>query len=284
MPVWSEAAVAATARRVRLALDPRRRRFGAGNRLGAGPGASLEFHDHRAYVAGDDLRHLDWGVYARSDQLVLRRHRVEVSPTVEILLDASLSVDVIPAKAALAATLTGLLATLAEADGTRPRLWAFTDEARRLGAAGAGAWRAELRSLHCAGAAGLLARPPALAPGSERLLVSDGLVPSGGAAVVRALGGGAGRIALIQVLSRAELAPTPLGAVRLEDVEGGVIDLVHDQAAVSAYRERLARHQAGWQAALSGRGAGVITCVVEDGLDAAVDALSRAGVLTARAG
>ena len=149
---------------------------------------------------------------------------------------------------------------------------------------GAGAWRSELRGLAWAGAAGLLARPPALAAGSERLLISDGLVPSGGAAVVRALGGGAGRIALIQVLGRAELAPEPLGAVRLTDVEGGTLDLVHDQATVAAYRERLARHQAGWQAALSARGAGIVTCVVEEGFDAAVDALSRAGVLTARAG
>lgn len=284
MPAWGEAAVAATARRVRLALDPRRRRFGSGNRLGSGPGASLEFHDHRAYVAGDDLRHLDWGVYARSDQLVLRRHRVEVSPTVEVLLDLSLSMAGDPAKAALATSLAALLATLAEADGTRPRVWAFSDEARRMGARAAGAWRAELSAAKAAGAAGLLARPPGLAPGSERLLVSDGLVAEGGAAVVRALGAGAGRIALVQVLTRTELAPEPLGAVRLEDVEGGVVDLVHDHTAVAAYRDRLARHQAGWQAALAGRGAGVVTCVVEDGLDAAVDLLLRAGLLAVRAG
>lgn len=282
MSAWNTAEVALAAARLRLALDPRRRRVGQGTRLGAGPGASLEFHDHRPYVAGDDLRHLDWGVYARSDQLVLRRHRVEVSPAVEVLLDASASMGATPAKAALASGLAALLATLAEADGARPRLWAFAADARRLGASGG--WRAELRDLACAGAAGLEARAPQLSPGAERILVSDGLCPAGGAAVVRALGRDAGRICLLQVLTRAELAPEPVGAAHLEDVEGPAADLVVDAAACAAYRERLARHQAGWQAALAGRGAGLVTLLAEDGLDAAVRTLMRAGVVEARAG
>jgi uncharacterized protein (DUF58 family) len=283
VPTWDEAAVAAAAKRLRLGLDPRRRRQGAGTRLGSGPGASLEFHDHRSYMPGDDLRHLDWGVFARSDQLVLRRHRVEVSPVLEVLLDASLSMDAQPGKAAHAAALAALLGTLAEMDGSRPRLWSLGDGARRLGGGGGGqAWRSELRALACHGAAGPAARPPPLQAGSDRVLISDGLAPEGGAALVRQLGNGSGRICLLLVMTRAERAPSPLGAVRLEDVEGGVLDLVHDEATCTAYRERLARHQAGWQAALSGRGAGVVDCTVENGLDGAIAALVKAGVAEAR--
>lgn len=281
MPTWDDARVQAAAKRVRLGVDARRRRLGAGSRLGAGPGASLEFHDHRSYMAGDDLRHLDWSVYARTDQLMLRRHRQEVSPRVEVILDLSASTAVTPDKLTLTTAIAALLATLAEADGTRPVVWVATDAIRRL----PGDWRPALRACASAGAVGLEARPaPAFTAGSERFLVSDGLCPGGGAPVVQALGSGAGRIALVQVLTRTEGSPEAVGPVRLEDVEGGAGDVVLDEATCAAYRERLGRHQAGWQSALAGRGAGVVTCVVEDGIDAALTAMLQAGLLEPRSG
>jgi uncharacterized protein (DUF58 family) len=281
MPAWDEARIQAATKRVRLGVDARRRRLGAGSRLGAGPGASLEFHDHRAYLAGDDLRHLDWSVYARTEQLMLRRHRQEVSPRFEVVLDCSASMALTPAKTALATDIAALLATLAESDGTRPVVWCAGEALRRL----PGDWREALRRTACAGSGGLEARPvPTLGAGSERFLVSDGLCPGGGAPVVQALGSGAGRIALVQVLTAAERSPEPLGAARLEDLEGGAGDVLLDVATCDAYRERLARHQAGWQAALSGRGAGLVTCVVEDGFERALATLLQAGVLEPRNG
>ncbi len=281
MPTWDEPAVQAATKRVRLGVDARRRRLGAGSRLGAGPGASLEFHDHRAYVAGDDLRHLDWSVYARTEQLMLRRHRQEVSPRVEVVLDCSLSMSASAEKTALATAITALLATLAESDGTRPVVWCAGDGIRRL----PGDWREALRRTTITGSVGLEARPaPALGAGSERFLVSDGLCPGGGANVVQALGAGAGRIALVQVLTATERSPEALGAARLEDLEGGAGDVVLDEATCAAYRDRLARHQAGWQSALAGRGAGLVTCAVEDGFERALTTLLQAGVLEPRSG
>jgi uncharacterized protein (DUF58 family) len=279
MPEWNEGEVARALNRVRLSMDPRRRRQGLGNRLGASHGSSLEFHDYRNYVAGDDLRHLDWGVYARSDQLVLRRHRQEVSPRVEIVLDLSLSMAVVSDKLRLACGLAALFAGLAEVDGLRPQMWTVSDKAQRIGAAGSGAWRAELKAAVAKGAAGLEQRAPAFNIGSERIIISDGLCPSGGAAVVRSFGAGAGRLCLVQVLCREECAPAPLGAVRLEDVEGGASDLIHDEAACQDYRSRFARHQQEWQQALAGRGAGLIPCAVEDGFQSALNALLTAGVV-----
>jgi uncharacterized protein (DUF58 family) len=149
MPAWDESAVAVHAARLRLAVDARRRR-GVGARLGQGPGASLEFHDHRAYTPGDDLRHLDWAVAARTDQLVLRRQRQEVSPRLELLVDGSASMALTPAKAALAAGIAALLAHLAEADGARPRLWWCGAQAQ----ASESAWRTLLRQGICAGTSG----------------------------------------------------------------------------------------------------------------------------------
>ncbi len=276
MPTWDEAAVATAAKRLRLVADPRRRRQGDGVRLGHGPGASLEFHDHRPYAPGDDLRHLDWSAYARSGQLMLRRHRKEVSPRVEILLDLSASMALSPAKAALAVGLAALLASLAERDGGRPRLWALGATTTLL----CPGWRRRLALTTCDGQAGLLAAPaPALVAGGERVLVSDGLCPDGAAAAVRRLGGEAGSLALVQVLTRTELDPTVHGAVRLVDVEGGEADIVADRALLDGYRQRLARLQEGWRQALHGRGAGLVTVVAEDGFDTALRSLVRSGLV-----
>ncbi|PKN55882.1 MAG: DUF58 domain-containing protein [Deltaproteobacteria bacterium HGW-Deltaproteobacteria-14] len=278
---WDDAAVHALAGRLRLALDPRRRLRQGGARLGARPGASLEFHDHRAYQPGDDLRHLDWGVYARTDQLVLRRHRAEVSPRLELLLDTSASMALTAPKRRLALALGALLLTLARAEEARAAVFAFGAGVTAL-PTGRDAWRPALEAVPFAGAAGLEADPvPRLSPGAERVIVSDGLCPGGGAAVTRRLGREAGSVALVQVLTRFELDPTPLGPVRLEDVEGGALDLMLDDAACAVYRERFERHQAEWRAALHGRGPGVITVVVEDGLEAAGRALVAAGLLEA---
>jgi uncharacterized protein (DUF58 family) len=52
-------------------------------------GLSVEFAQHRPYVAGDDLRHLDWKVYGRTDRLHLKQHQQETSLDLMILVDSS---------------------------------------------------------------------------------------------------------------------------------------------------------------------------------------------------
>ncbi|MCC6659403.1 MAG: DUF58 domain-containing protein [Phycisphaerales bacterium] len=52
-------------------------------------GFSVEFAQHRPYVAGDDVRHLDWKVYARSDKLHLKQYQQETSLDLMIMVDAS---------------------------------------------------------------------------------------------------------------------------------------------------------------------------------------------------
>lgn len=54
-------------------------------------GFSQEFAEYRAYAEGDDLRHVDWNVFARTDRCFLKRYRGETNSQLLILLDASAS-------------------------------------------------------------------------------------------------------------------------------------------------------------------------------------------------
>ena len=54
-------------------------------------GFSQEFAEYRAYTPGDDLRHVDWNVYARTEKAYLKRYRGETNTALMVLLDASAS-------------------------------------------------------------------------------------------------------------------------------------------------------------------------------------------------
>ena len=54
-------------------------------------GFSQEFEEYRAYSPGDDLRHVDWNVYARTERAYLKRYRGETNTSSIVLLDASAS-------------------------------------------------------------------------------------------------------------------------------------------------------------------------------------------------
>ncbi|MEL6497176.1 MAG: DUF58 domain-containing protein [Planctomycetota bacterium] len=64
-----------------------------GERRSKKRGSSVEFDDYRTYVAGDDLRHIDWNVYARMDRLFIKLFREEEDLAVTVLLDTSASMD-----------------------------------------------------------------------------------------------------------------------------------------------------------------------------------------------
>ena len=67
--------------------------FVAGLHRSADFGFSLEFAEYRAYSPGDDLRHVDWNVYARSERAYLKRYRGETNSLLTLLLDASNSMN-----------------------------------------------------------------------------------------------------------------------------------------------------------------------------------------------
>src|SRR2546426_8731644 len=52
-------------------------------------GFSIEFTQHREYVPGDDIRHLDWKVLGRTDRYYLKQYEQETNYVAHILLDGS---------------------------------------------------------------------------------------------------------------------------------------------------------------------------------------------------
>ena len=214
----------------------------SGELLGRGTGSSLEFQEYRQYVPGDDIRHLDWGAYARSDTLMVRLFREEISPRTEILLDASRSMTSGGAlKQHVARQLAALFALLSGRLGGRPAVMLLDDrECVPLGLDSLGrleahafvgrATPAELLSDH---------RVP-LKRRAVRILISDFLFPHDPAALVRRLATEASALWLVQLLSGWEAAPTLLGGRRLVDIETALeSDLVLDRGTIDAYLQRL---------------------------------------------
>ena len=91
-------------------------------------GSGIEFSDHREYTSGDDLRYLDWNIYARHGDLLLKRFQEEQDLHVYLMLDCSRSMAFgQPAKFDLARQLAAALAYIALADLDRIAVVAYAD-------------------------------------------------------------------------------------------------------------------------------------------------------------
>jgi len=93
-------------------------------------GAGLEFSQYRSYQPGDDLRWLDWRMFARSDRYYIREYETETSISVKFLIDVSASMnheDKGIKKIDYARLLAASLAYLANLQGDAVGLYAFKD-------------------------------------------------------------------------------------------------------------------------------------------------------------
>src|SRR5262245_14896683 len=92
-------------------------------------GGGIEFADHREYTVGDDFRYLDWNLYARHDQLLLKRFQEEEDLHVYVFLDCSRSMGFgKPPKFDFARQVAAALAYIALADLDRVAVVAFAGD------------------------------------------------------------------------------------------------------------------------------------------------------------
>ena len=214
-----------------------------GERLGAGTGSSLEFQEYRPYVNGDDLRHVDWAAYARSELLAVRLYREEVAPRIDIVIDVSRSMAVSELKLRAYGELSALLACacastvgdsrVVTAAGGEPQPLRTPEDIERFLACDATLSAFEHGHLP-------------LRRRSLRVVVSDFLFPHDADALVSRLARDAAWLAIVQLTLPDEADPATEGGRRLVDVEGrGELDLVIDEQAISDYRARFHRLRLG---------------------------------------
>lgn len=248
---FDAAAVERAAAQVTLRLPRVPHRGKVGDVRAASVGSSMELHDFRRYHPGDDVRHIDWNAVARTQELVVRVRQEEVSPRVEVLLDASRSMAVSDAKAARGREIAAWLCTAAQRSGFEVVLTLLGAAPRRVAGADC---RGQLLSAQADGVEPLpvsLTRAPPLRPCGLRVVVSDFLVEAEPRPIVERLARHAAGAVFVQVLDEEELAPPRGGGARLTDAESGeALERRLTDAVVDAYLAKLDAHVAQWQRAV----------------------------------
>jgi len=244
-----------------LTLVNRRRlaTSGKGERRSLRRGSSLEFVDYRQYTPGDDLRQIDWNVFGRLDNLVLKLFEDEEVLSVHFLIDVSRSMDWgTPNKLDYACQVAAALGYVALTGYDTVEVLALADRAPRhfgpargrSGVAGlfrmlgelSGVGRTDLDG-NCRLFAGR-PRPPGLV-----LLFSDLLDPTGYEKPLSRLRRQGHEVVVLHHLSPQELRPDEAGDLRLVDRETGEsMEVTIDQRAIDQYLARLGD----WQRQIAG--------------------------------
>lgn len=256
----------------------------ASNRAGAG----TLFRDHRPYAEGDDLRTVDWNVYARHDVLVTKEFEAEEAVRVVLLLDASGSM-VSGDRERLRAAARGLAVLGAVALGRGDRVDFLSVPGGRLRTfRGRAQLPALLEAVASVEAGGRTDLARAFRDGLGRLrgravaaVASDFLDPRGVTAGIDFLRRLGWEVRALQPVTDADLEPPPEGRVVLVDAETGEERRVEIDGAV---RERLrasaARRLRAVQSAMRSRGVPWVRLPVVEGAEGLLlAALRRGGVL-----
>ncbi len=239
-----------------------------GSRSGRRAGSSIDFQDYREYQPGDDLRFIDWGIYARNDRLTVKLYREEVTPHLDLILDGSrsMSLEGTP-KADAVGRLAALLATAAANAQCTQAVWLSGEGFRRIAHdhLTPSAWDGlELGSTRTPEQS-LAILPPKFRRLGVRVLVSDLLWPGEPLPVLRRLQEGAAAVFILQLLARDDLTPPEHGNVRVVDSETGVESEIYIDATVARqYSDNLAQLQQAWADAARACGARMTTLVAED--------------------
>lgn len=221
-----------------------------GERRSKRKGQSVEFADFRNYVAGDDIRFIDWNTYARLDKLFLKLYLEEEDLHFYTLLDTSMSMEFgDPTKlwyakqVAAALGFIGLthsdrvvIETIGQAPqqrGTvlrgRGSMWRMLDYLQRIEASGG-------TSL-ATGVKNFCIRHPGQ---GIVVLISDMMDKAGYEAALRYLVGRRMDVYVVQILSSEELEPDVAGDLRLVDCEDrDVAEVTVSAALLKRYKQTL---------------------------------------------
>ena len=231
-------------------------------------GYSAEFSQYRPYRAGDDLKYVDWKLYARTDRFYTKQFRETTNLVAHLAIDASASMGFAGANGVsklgyarlLAAAVSHLL--LAQGDGVG--LVVYDESVRQFipGRSGRSHLRSLLVALSRLQASGRTASAAPLKRAVELLkrrglvCVFSDLYDDDGAIEVelrRALGMGH-EVALFHVLTRDELVLQLPEEAEVEDLESGATLITRPAVARAAYERRVQAFLERWRMLCSGYG------------------------------
>jgi uncharacterized protein (DUF58 family) len=239
-----------------------------GTRSGRRAGSSIDFQDYREYQPGDDLRFIDWGIYARTDRLTVKLFREEVTPHLDLILDGSRSMNLEnTAKAGAAAQLAALLATAAANAQCTQAVWLSGEGFLRLpnDTLTPSAWDKLEWSSQRTPEQSFEILPPKFRRLGVRVFVSDLLWPGEPVQLLRRLREGAAALFVIQLLAREDATPPEHGNLRVVDCETGAESEIYiDSAVARQYSDNLAQFQQSWADACRQCGAQMTTIIAED--------------------
>lgn len=246
-------------------------------------GFSQEFAEYRAYSPGDDLRHVDWNVFARTDRCYLKRYRGETNTLVTVLLDTSGSMAFsshATSKLDYSRYLAASLEYLAQQQRDAGGLIVFDDEIRAYVHPSSRQGQMH-RILHAIEDAEPGTRTDYAKPfiHFQQLLSRRGIVvvisdfyekPATIARTVAPLRYRGNEVVLFHVLDPEEVEPKLSGPVLLVDMETDDTMEVSPEYAMKEYREKMTAHMASLKAEAEKNGLEYFQVITDKPLDAAL--------------
>lgn len=237
-----------------------------GERRSKRRGQSVEFADYRNYVVGDDLRFIDWNIYARLERLFLKLFLEEEDLALYVLVDVSKSCDYgRPNKAHYIKQVAAALGYIGLVNYNRVTLAAMSEGIVAQTSALRGRQRVPqmidfLTGLQPAGSSHFAqsAKRFALAHRQKGVCVilSDFFDKGGYENGLRYLSGGKYDLFAIQILSPQEIDPDLQGDLKLKDLEDGdLAEVSITQPLIKQYKSNLNAYCLGLKEYLTRRGA-----------------------------
>ncbi len=236
-----------------------------GERRSPRRGSSVEFADFRPYATGDDIRQIDWNLYARAERFYLKLFVAEEELSVHLLLDTSASMDWgEPNKLRYAKQLAAAFGYIALSNLDRVSVSAFAAESQAAalpsvrGKRGALPLFGFLQRL-VPGKGGDLTKTcrtyvqTARTPGP--LLLCSDLLDANWKDALAAFSSRPFEVTVMHILAPQEISPELDGDFKLMDVEGGEpVEISADIGLIQRYRESLAGWRAEIESFCNGRG------------------------------
>ena len=220
-----------------------------GDRRSLNRGTGVEFADYRLYEHGDDLRYLDWNVYARLEKLFIKLFQADEELAVSILIDTSQSMAFgDPSKLAYAKQIAAALGYIALANSDRVALYTLAERLSSTlpstyGKSQYSRLQKAIAPIEADGTTHLTECLKHLAVHQPQaggvIILSDFLDPAGYAEGINSLLGRGFMLTLIHIQCLEEIDPPPHGEWRLEDTETGETkEITINEDTIAQYQNR----------------------------------------------